>query len=95
MSATLVAVISCVCTLAGTLVTIGLSVGKPLIENTKKMVVLTDAVAALTAQMEKFENNNHDAHKRIHEKLEADEKQISDHEVRLSILEHKGGKSND
>lgn len=79
--------IACVCTLIGTLITIVVTVGRPLIENTKSMTKLTVAVENLAKQFEISENNNKDAHKRLHVRIDEAEKDLKDHENRITKLE--------
>lgn len=80
-------IIACICTVIGTIITISMTIGKPLMENTKIMTQLTDAVKVLTDQFSKFESNNYEAHKRMHERLDEEAVKINDHETRIKILE--------
>lgn len=89
---TLTTVICCICTLIGTLLAIVGAIGRPLMENTKSMTALTEAVKNLAAEFQKSENNNYEAHKRIHQRIDDSEDDIKDHEKRIGILEAKGAK---
>lgn len=84
---TMAVLIGCICTLTTTLITIIIAVGKPLIENTKSMTKLTSAVEQLTLQFGRFETNNHEAHKRIHDRIDKEENELKDHESRIIRLE--------
>lgn len=82
---TAITIIGCVCTVASVV----LAIGRPLMENTKSMAALTEAVKNLTEQFTGFEVNNTAAHKRIHERIDSEEKDIKDHENRITKLEAK------
>lgn len=80
-------IIACICSVCGTVVTVVLAVGKPLIENTKTMTQLTMAIKHLTEEFKTFETGNHEDHKRIHNRIDESEKVLSNHETRIQILE--------
>lgn len=77
-------------TVAGLSAIFGLGgiVVRPLLKAVKAITELTACVKELTKKFEAFELNNHDAHKRLWEKNEAQDEQITDHDRRLSLLEH-------
>lgn len=80
-------IIACICSVCGTVVTIVLSVGKPLIENTKTMTKLTMAIEHLTEEFKTFEVDNHNDHRRIHDRIDKNDEQLNNHETRIEILE--------
>ena len=93
---TTISIIGCICTVVGLCITLIMTVGKPIVNNTKMMTELTDAIKNLGDQFCRFEASNSDSHKHIHnridkhdEKLEEHEQQIHEHETRISILENR------
>lgn len=77
----------CICTVIGTVITVAGAIGRPLMDNTRSMTMLTEAVKNLSNELAKHETNNTAAHKRIHERIDRDERDLSDHEKRIGILE--------
>ncbi len=79
-----------------TLVGLGVSIITPIIKLNTNIVRLTDAVDNLNQAHSKMEEDNAAAHKHLHERInhrkreneELDDR-VSDHENRISILEHK------
>ena len=83
----------------GVLVTlIGLAVAiiKPIVQLNTNIVKLTDAVDGLKKANGKLEETNAEEHKQLHERINHRKKEneelddrVTDHENRISILEHK------
>lgn len=72
--------------LAG-IVSLGVLIGRPLVKAVKAITELTISVKILTQKFETFELTNHDAHKRMWEKNEAQDKTLADHDRRIERLE--------
>lgn len=75
--------------LIGTIIT-------PIIKLNTNIVKLTDAVNALREAHDKMDKTNTEEHKQLHERINRRKKEneelddrVSDHENRISILEHK------
>lgn len=75
--------------LIGTIIT-------PIIKLNTNIVKLTDAVNALREAHDKMDMTNTEEHKQLHERINRRKKEneelddrVSDHENRISILEHK------
>lgn len=49
----------------------------------------TDAVAALTARIDRMDAGNAKEHNEMWDKIERSEDTLNDHETRLQLLEHK------
>lgn len=50
----------------------------------------TEAVKNLTSRLDEFKTDNEKDHTAMWDKIETAESNISDHETRLQLLEHKG-----
>lgn len=79
-----------------TLVGLGVAIITPIIKLNTNIVKLTDAVNALREAHDKMDKTNTEEHKRLHERINHRKKEneelddrVSDHENRISILEHK------
>lgn len=65
------------------------TVSKPMVQNQKVMTKLTCTMEQLSEKLTKLESNNHDSHRRLWEKNEAQDKMLNDHEMRIHELELK------
>lgn len=79
-----------------TLVGLGVAIITPIIKLNTNIVKLTDAVNALREAHDKMDKTNTEEHKLLHERINHRKKEneelddrVSDHENRISILEHK------
>lgn len=72
------------------IVGLGSTICIPLIKVSNTIQRLICAVENLTAKFDAFEVNNHDDHKRIWQKNDAQDKEIAEHEMRIALLEKKG-----
>ena len=79
-----------------TLVGLGVAIITPIIKLNTNIVRLTDAVDNLNEAHSKMDKDNDAAHKQLHERINRRKKEneelddrVSDHENRISILEHK------
>lgn len=79
-----------------TLVGLGVAIITPIIKLNTNIVKLTDAVNALREAHDKMDKTNTEEHKQLHERINRRKKEneelddrVSDHENRISILEHK------
>ncbi len=71
------------------IVSLFLTVGKPLMDNQKVMIELTITMKNLSQKLTELESNNHDAHRRLWAKNEELAHTLEDHELRLHDLEKK------
>ena len=60
---------------------------KPIISLTRSITELTVVVRDLKTDMDEYRESNHDSHKRIWAHNETQDKQLNDHEGRISKLE--------
>ena len=79
-----------------TLIGLASAIIKPIVQLNTNIVKLTDAVDGLKKANGKLEETNAEEHKQLHERInhrkkenEALDNRVSDHENRISILEHK------
>lgn len=79
-----------------TLIGLAVAIIKPIVQLNTNIVKLTDAVDGLKKANGKLEETNAEEHKQLHERInhrkkenEALDNRVSDHENRISILEHK------
>lgn len=72
------------------IVGLGGSICIPLVKVSNTIQRLICAVENLTDKFETFEINNHDDHKRIWQKNDAQDREIAEHETRIALLEKKG-----
>lgn len=79
-----------------TLVGLGVAIITPIIKLNTNIVRLTDAVDNLNEAHSKMDKTNTEEHKQLHERINHRKKEneelddrVSDHENRISILEHK------
>ena len=66
----------------------------PVTKLTKSMTELTVCVRELTDDLNKLENGNKDAHRRLWEHESKQDEKIGNHEQRITILEHDEAKEN-
>lgn len=71
------------------LVGLFLAVGAPIIRQTKTMTKLDTTMETLSEKLTSLESKNTDAHRRIWEHNEEQDKQLHDHEIRIVKLEDK------
>lgn len=79
-----------------TLVGLAVAIIKPIVQLNTNIVRLTDAVDGLKKAHTKIEEANAEEHKKLHERINHRKKEneelddrVTDHENRISILEHK------
>ena len=79
-----------------TLVALAVAIVKPIVQLNTNIVKLTDAVDGLKKAHTKSETDNEKEHKQLHELIKHRKKEneelddrVTDHENRISILEHK------
>lgn len=79
-----------------TLIGLAVAIIKPIVQLNTNIVKLTDAVDGLKKANGKLEETNAEEHKQLHERINHRKKEneeldnrVSDHENRISILEHK------
>lgn len=72
----------------GSLLGTGVLIVKPILQVVKIMTELNESIKTLTEKFNKFEVNNHDDHKRIWLHNDEQDKEIQDHETRISVLEN-------
>lgn len=85
-------IIGAVLVALGTIVSVGFTIGKPLLQNVKIMTELNASIKALTEKFDAFEISNHDDHKRIWSKNDEQDEVIHRHETRITVLEKEVGK---
>lgn len=71
----------------GTLMTLVVAVGKPVISLTKAITTLTVTVSNLQEDVGNLMKKNTDSHTRLWEHNDEQDKQLADHECRISDLE--------
>lgn len=76
----------------GSILGVGTTIVKPLVQNVKAMTELTESVKALTEKFGNFEVNNHDDHKRIWTHNEEQDDLLNKHETRITVLENEVAK---
>lgn len=79
-----------------TLLGLAVAIIKPIVQLNTNIVKLTDAVDGLKKAHTKIEADNEKEHKQLHERINHRKKEneelddrVTDHENRISILEHK------
>lgn len=70
------------------LVAFGVAIVTPMIKLTKSITSLDMSVKSLNAGLTDLKNDNASAHKRLWDKNDSQDERISDHETRISVLEH-------
>lgn len=73
------------------LVGLFMAVGAPIIRQTKTMTKLDTTMETLSEKLTQLESKNTDAHRRIWEHNEGQDKMLNDHETRIVKLEVKTG----
>lgn len=78
------------------LIAFGTTIVVPILKLNSNIVKLTDAVTGLKEANGKLEESNTEEHKKLHERINHRKKEneelddgVTDHENRISILEHK------
>ena len=78
------------------LIALGTAIVVPILKLNSNIVKLTDAVNGLKEENGKLEESNTEEHKKLHERINHRKKEneelddrVTDHENRISILEHK------
>lgn len=64
----------------------------PLLKLNTNITLLTERISTLSTDMKSLTSDNSEAHKRIWEHSEKQDRQINDHENRIIILEEKESK---
>lgn len=72
----------------GLLISMIAAIAKPIKENTKAMTENTEQIKNLTKNQESYEKHNHDSHQRLWDHSTDQDIKITDHETRISNLEH-------
>lgn len=63
----------------------------PVIKLAKSMTKLEETLSAVSAQLAEYKTDNTAAHKRIWVKLDEHGEKLTDHETRITVLEHQKG----
>ena len=71
----------------GSILSIGVVIVKPILQVVKSITALNESIKALTEKFDRFENNNHDDHKRIWKHNEKQDAEIHEHGERILLLE--------
>lgn len=71
----------------GSILGVGVTVVKPILQVVKSMTALNESIKALTEKFNRFEMNNHDDHKRIWQHNEKQDEVIQEHGERILLLE--------
>lgn len=87
MNTIAIAVIGCVCSVIGTILTMAVTVGKPLINNTKTMTELIMTINNLTHHLDTLEIDNHSEHNRIHDRIDEVEEKVNEHSISIAVLQ--------
>ena len=72
-----------------TLVGLFLTVGKPIIELNKNITTLNVTVKQNSADIKEQQAKSHEAHQKLWDHNDQQDKQLADHETRISVLENK------
>ena len=67
----------------GSILGVGVTVVKPILEVVKSMTELNESIKNLAEKFSRFEVNNHDDHKRIWCHSEEQDERLQDHEKRI------------
>ena len=86
-----ISIVVCLCTVTGTVIALAKLVGEPLSECRDVMIKLTEAVKNQTEQLQKVESNNHEAHVRMHKRIDDVQEDVKEIDSRLSRVEGKQG----
>ena len=70
------------------LVGLFVAVGKPILNLITAITKLTDTTEALKNDLDALTSGNAQSHARIFERLDSDDKELANHEARISVLEH-------
>ncbi len=80
-------IIGAVIVAAGSILSVGAIVVKPVLQVVKSITALNESIKALTEKFDRFEINNHDDHKRIWKHNEKQDAEIQEHGERILLLE--------
>lgn len=73
----------------GTILGVGVSVVKPILQVVKTMTELNDSIKNLADKFNMFDVANSEAHKRLWRHNEEQDKKIQDHETRIFLIENR------
>ena len=73
----------------GTILGLGVTVVKPILQVVKSITALDESIKALTEKFKTFEVNNHDDHKRIWQHNDKQDGIIQEHSEKILLLESK------
>ena len=73
----------------GTILGVGVTVVKPILEVVKTMTELNESIKNLTDKFNMFEVANSEAHKRLWGHNDEQDEKIQDHEKRISLIENR------
>ena len=71
----------------GTILGVGITVVKPILEVVKSITELNESIKSLTEKFNAFEVNNNNAHKRIWDHNDEQDEKLQDHEIRIKLIE--------
>lgn len=71
----------------GSVLGVGATVVKPILQVVKSITELNESIKTLTDKFNKFEVNNHDDHKRMWCHNDKQDETIQEHETRITVLE--------
>ena len=72
----------------GSILGVGVTVVKPILEVVKTMTELNESIKNLTDKFNMFDVANSEAHKRLWRHNEEQDEKLQDHETRISIIEN-------
>ena len=73
----------------GTILGVGVTVVKPILEVVKTMTELNESIKNLTDKFNMFEVANSEAHKRLWGHNDEQDEKLQDHEKRISLIENR------
>ena len=71
----------------GTILGVGVTIVKPILEVVKTMTELNESIKNLTGKVNLFEAANDKAHKRIWDHNDEQDERLQDHEIRIKLIE--------
>ena len=72
----------------GSILGVGVTVVKPILEVVRTMTELNESIKNLTDKFNMFDVANSEAHKRLWRHNEEQDEKLQDHETRISIIEN-------
>ena len=72
----------------GSILGVGVTVVKPILEVVRTMTELNESIKNLTDKFNMFDIANSEAHKRLWRHNEEQDEKLQDHETRISIIEN-------